>query len=121
MLESVPQIFKLLFDGPWLSNSQTRRRRHGNHTCEAALDVAEIVSREKLFWGPGSTQRQRWLEEYHGLTNSLTGFEFKNWKALHVAASVGFLHLVTALLNEGHREEAHEYNSLHSKSVSLLF
>lgn len=91
------------------------------HASEATLDVAEIISREKLFWEPGSAQRQRWLEEYHALTNSLLEFEFRSWKALHVAASVGFPHLVTALINEGHSEEVNEYDSLYNKPVSLPF
>lgn len=91
------------------------------HASEATLDVSKIISREKLFWGPGSAQRQRWLEEYQDLTNLLTGFEFETWKALHVAASVGFPHLMTALLNEGYREEVHEDDTLFNKPVSLPF
>lgn len=91
------------------------------HASEATLDVAEIISREKRFWEPVSAQRQRWLQEYQALTNSLLGFQFQSWKALHVAASVGFPHLVTALINEGHGEEVNEYDSLYNKPVSLPF
>lgn len=88
------------------------------HASDATLDVAEIISREILFWKPDSELRKLWLQEYEALTGLLRGFGFVTWKALHVAASVGFLHLVSALLREGYKEEIHEYDSLKNRPVS---
>lgn len=89
------------------------------HAGDATVDVAEIISRERLFWAPDSAQRQVWIKEYQDLTNALAGFgKFTMWTALHVSASLGFPRLVTALLKEGYQEEIHEYDSFRNTPVS---
>ncbi|KAF3764164.1 hypothetical protein M406DRAFT_277649, partial [Cryphonectria parasitica EP155] len=90
-----------------------------HHASDASLDIAEIISRNKLFWAAESAVRLRWIQEYEDLTKSLSSFDFSTWKALHVAAAIGFPHLVTALLKEGYEKGVHEYDSLFNKPLHL--
>lgn len=90
------------------------------HASDSTIDVAEIISREYLFWAPDSAQRQRWAEEYHDLTKAFENGEtaFPTWKAMHIAAAVGFSNLVSALLKQGYRQEIFEYDVLSNRPVS---
>ncbi|PSR84431.1 ankyrin repeat-containing domain protein [Coniella lustricola] len=91
------------------------------HAKDSTIDVAQIISREHLFWAPQSAQRQRWIDEYQGLTGYFDDDRhvFLGWTALHVAAAVGFANLVASLIKEGYRKEVFEYDADGKRPIHL--
>lgn len=82
------------------------------HASEATPDIAERLSQEEDFWAPTSEVRHRWLVEYNEHTNAFQGgWPLETFKALHVAASIGFPNLVQSLMKAGHQSEVHEYDA----------
>jgi hypothetical protein len=92
------------------------------HASQATLDVAQRLCFEgEAFWEPKSPIMMKWLQEYEALTNlyELQDVSIYNLTALHVAATVGFPHLVESLFQTGHEAEIHEYDSLVNQPVSI--
>lgn len=90
------------------------------HASKATDEVAELLSQEDVFWNPKSPVRKRWLREYKKVDDfrSFKRLSLKGLSALHVASSVGFPRLVSALLKNGHIGELHTYDTLGSTPVS---
>lgn len=82
-----------------------------DHASQSTVEIAEDLGLETKFWDCDSPVRRRWLEHYDYLTRKFEGFEVPNFKALHVAASIGFRHLVAALIKNGHESEINEHDS----------
>ncbi|KAF3929376.1 Ankyrin-2 [Dactylella cylindrospora] len=76
-----------------------------HHASKATSDIAETLSQEKEFWKRDSKVRNRWLKVYASHSSSFEGITFENLTGLHVAASIGFAQLVSALLKNGHEDE----------------
>lgn len=89
------------------------------HASQATADFATILARESELWTSDSPMRRRWLERYGLLTKNFTADDAKHLKALHVAASIGFGQLVLALIENGHKDEIHEYDNLGNTPVSF--
>ncbi|KAK3324113.1 ankyrin repeat-containing domain protein [Cercophora scortea] len=91
------------------------------HASDAMSDIVELLSQERIFWEPKSKIRRRWLKEYHVMTRSLDLFSFalETWTAPHVASSLGFAHLVVALIRQGHKDEIHEYEIWSNQPLHL--
>ncbi|KAH7324347.1 ankyrin repeat-containing domain protein [Stachybotrys elegans] len=92
------------------------------HASQATPDVAQrLCSEGEAFWKSKSTIREKWLLEYEKKTKDYTsrGVAVDGLNALHVAATVGFPHLVEYLLEKGHKEDIHEYDSLINQPLHL--
>jgi cell wall-associated NlpC family hydrolase len=89
------------------------------HASKANQEIAEDLSLEEDFWKRDSPMRTKWLEEYNNLTHVLDGFDMSTFTGLHVAASIGFAHLVSALLKHGHDEEKNKRDSLANTPLHL--
>ncbi|KAK3349711.1 ankyrin repeat-containing domain protein [Lasiosphaeria hispida] len=90
------------------------------HASEATLDIAERLSLEKAFWESGSKIRYMWLTEFQRLTSTFDGLNAdESLKALHIAASLGFPHLVESLIKAGYDKEVNEYDSLVNTPLHL--
>ncbi|KAF3163644.1 hypothetical protein TWF225_002027 [Orbilia oligospora] len=76
-----------------------------HHASKATTDIAENLSQEEDFWKEESSVRKKWLVEYNILTNAFDGVTLEGLTGLHVAASIGFSQLVSALIKNGHKEE----------------
>jgi hypothetical protein len=75
-----------------------------HHASKATTEIAEDLSLEDEFWKANSLIRWRWLLEFERLTLAFLEFNLdKKMTALHIAASVGFKQLVSALIRNGHR------------------
>ena len=91
------------------------------HASEGPPDIAERLSQERAFWEPESKIRLQWLVEYDKLTGAFNDFLVDtSLKALHIAASVGFPHLVESLMEAGYKGEVNEYDSLFNTPVCEL-
>ncbi|KAI0881635.1 ankyrin repeat-containing domain protein [Annulohypoxylon maeteangense] len=75
------------------------------HASEATSDIAQILCGEERFWKAGSTIMSDWLKEYSKGDGSFDGVDFASWKALHVAAAIGYAQLIVALIENGHQNE----------------
>ncbi|KAI1485550.1 hypothetical protein F5X96DRAFT_659519 [Biscogniauxia mediterranea] len=82
------------------------------HASKATREIAEDLSLEEDFWKPGARIRRRWLLEYYRMTSTFDEFDIKTLGGLHIAASIGFRQLVTALINNGYEEEVKIRDSL---------
>ncbi|KAK0704077.1 hypothetical protein B0T26DRAFT_681683 [Lasiosphaeria miniovina] len=89
------------------------------HASEATLDIAQRLSLEKTFWDADSKIRRLWLAEYERLTGAFEDFDVDSLKALHVAAAIGFPHLVETLIKAGYEHEVREYDSLSNSPLHL--
>ncbi|KAK3687468.1 ankyrin repeat-containing domain protein [Podospora appendiculata] len=91
------------------------------HASDAMIDIVELLSQEEIFWEPKSKIRRRWLKEYNVITKSLDSFltALDTWTALHAASSLGFAHLVVALIQKGHKDEIHEYETWTNQPLHL--
>ncbi|KAF3287277.1 hypothetical protein TWF970_007007 [Orbilia oligospora] len=76
-----------------------------HHASKATTDIAENLSQEEDFWKEESSVRKKWLVEYNTLTNAFDGVTLEGLTGLHVAASIGFSQLVSALIKNDHKEE----------------
>ncbi|RFU76297.1 multiple ankyrin repeats single kh domain-containing [Trichoderma arundinaceum] len=83
-----------------------------HHASKATLEIAEDLSLEDDFWNPDSTIRRRWMIEYARMTTTFDDFDYKTLTGLHVAASIGFRQLVSALIRNGHEAEIQQRDSL---------
>jgi hypothetical protein len=93
------------------------------HADQATPDVAErLCSEGDAFWHSKSTIRIQWLKEYEKETRAYDSHEvsIEGLNALHVAATVGFQHLVECLVKEGHKDDIHEYDSMENQPVSTM-
>lgn len=90
------------------------------HASKATDEVAELLSNEVLFWDLDSPVRMLWLREYKEVDDlgSFKRLSLEGLSALHVASSVGFPQLVSALLKNGHTGELHTYDTFGSAPVS---
>lgn len=91
------------------------------HASKATDEVAELLSKD-AFWGPNSSVRMLWLREYRKVDDisSFKRLRLEGLSALHVASSVGFPRLVSALLKHGHLDELHKYDTLDNAPVSTM-
>ncbi|KAK6495994.1 hypothetical protein TWF481_002023 [Arthrobotrys musiformis] len=88
---------------PTVSNYTIKHWLH--HASKATTDIAENLSQEEDFWKEGSAVRKKWLIAYNDLTGAYDGVTLEGLTGLHVAASIGFSQLVSALIKHGHEEE----------------
>ncbi|KAK1241179.1 hypothetical protein MKX08_001153 [Trichoderma sp. CBMAI-0020] len=88
-----------------------------NHAREATSEFTDILSQEADFWEPDSQIRQKWLSEYERVERCLPkGFlTARESTSLHVAASVGYAKLVSALMKQNEYKD----NSARSKQTEL--
>lgn len=72
-----------------------------------------------MFWERNSESRQQWLEDYEKLTSEFKsrGVTINGLNALHVAATIGFPHLVESLTKAGYTEEMNQYDDLMNQPV----
>ncbi|KAI1104890.1 hypothetical protein F4804DRAFT_169711 [Jackrogersella minutella] len=82
------------------------------HASKATREIAEDLSLEESFWKPDSIIRHRWLVEYCRMTNTFDSFDYKTLTGLHIAASVGFRELVSALIRNGYEGQIKTRDSL---------
>ncbi|RVD90439.1 uncharacterized protein DFL_001404 [Arthrobotrys flagrans] len=87
---------------PTVSNYAIKHWLH--HASKATTDIAENLSQEEDFWKEESAIRKKWLVAYNTLTSAYDGVTLEGLTGLHVAASIGFSQLVTALIKNGHEE-----------------
>lgn len=92
------------------------------HASKATDEVAELLSQEDVFWDLNSPVRMLWLREYRkvGGLSSFKRLRLEGLSALHVASSVGFPRLVSALLNNRHHDELYKYDTLDNAPVSTM-
>lgn len=91
-----------------------------DHASEATAEIADDLSLEPI-WGPDSPVRRRWVIEYHRLTQYWDGFDLdRKMTPLHIAASVGFVPLVAALLRNGHKDELNLRDDSQNTPVSSV-
>ncbi len=90
-----------------------------HHASKATREIAEDLSLESDFWMPDSAVRKRWLVEYQRLTDTFDNFDITTLTGLHVAASVGFAHLVASLLKHGHEDELNKRDSMVNTPLHL--
>ncbi|KAJ6263870.1 Ankyrin-1 [Drechslerella dactyloides] len=90
-----------------------------HHASKATADIAETLSQEEEFWKRDSIVRPRWLKVYEDLTNAFDGVEIKGLTGLHVASSVGFAQLVTALMKNGYAAERDVKDTLENTPLHL--
>ncbi|KAF3926119.1 Ankyrin-1 [Orbilia brochopaga] len=90
-----------------------------HHASKATADIAESLSHEEDFWKRDSIIRPRWLRVYEDLTHAFDGVEIKGLTGLHVASSVGFAQLVTALMKNGYEDERDVKDSLENTPLHL--
>jgi hypothetical protein len=88
-----------------------------HHASKATAEMAENLSKEEEFWKPKSYIRGRWLDQYESLTKAYDGLDHKSMSALHVAASIGFRQLVSALMRNGYEKELDLYDSMQNTPV----
>ncbi|KAI0595658.1 hypothetical protein F4775DRAFT_568533 [Biscogniauxia sp. FL1348] len=89
------------------------------HASKATREIAEDLSLEEDFWKPGACIRRRWLLEYYRMTSTFDDFDIKTLGGLHIAASIGFRQLVTALIHNGYEEEVKTRDSLVNTPLHL--
>lgn len=91
------------------------------HASESTEDMAINLSLEESFWSPQSRIRSRWIYQYEYLTQTFDKVNPKNGvlHALHIAASIGFRNLVTALINNGYANELDVVNDWANTPVSV--
>lgn len=81
--------------------------------------MAEELSLEDEFWKANSLIRRRWLLEFERLTMTFDDFYLdEDMTALHIAASVGFKQLVSALIRNGHRGDLNVRDHMFNAPVS---
>jgi hypothetical protein len=88
-----------------------------HHASKSTAEMAENLSLEESFWKPDSLLRRRWLTQYEYLTKAYDELDHTSLSALHVAASVGFRQLVTALMKNGYENELNLLDSLANTPV----
>ena len=90
------------------------------HAALGSKDVAYdlVVSDDNDFWVKDSKLRRRWLLEFTRLDGRLADMPFHSHSGLHVAASVGFPRLVSALIENGHEADIHEVDEWQNTPVS---
>lgn len=91
------------------------------HAEKANKDLCEelTVADKSGFWGKDSDVRRRWLLEFTRLDGRLKDMPFWSHSGLHIAASIGFPHLVSSLIRNGHGSEVHEVDEWENTPVSL--
>lgn len=87
-----------------------------HHGSKATAEFADDLSGDEI-WEPNSPILRRWLLAYTRMTKDFQDFEPESFHALHVAASIGFRQLVTSLIDNGHEDEMHQYDSLGNTPV----
>ncbi|KAK6330555.1 hypothetical protein TWF718_002755 [Orbilia javanica] len=102
---------------PAVSNYAIKHWLH--HASKATTDIAENLSQEEDFWKEESVVRKKWLVAYHALTGAFDGVTLEGLTGLHVAASIGFSQLVTALIKNGHKEEIGVRDKLYNTPLHL--
>ncbi|KAF4958263.1 hypothetical protein FGADI_2429 [Fusarium gaditjirri] len=81
------------------------------HASQATADIAEALSLEDKFWQADSVIRRRWLTEHNRLTGSFAYYSREKLTGLHVAATIGFRDLVSALMDHGYDEDKNAQDS----------
>jgi hypothetical protein len=89
-----------------------------HHASKSTVEMAENLSLEESFWAPQSRIRSRWIYQYEYLTGAFRGVTLKGLTALHVAASIGFRQLATALMQNGYAGELDLCEDLANTPVS---
>jgi hypothetical protein len=92
-----------------------------HHAANSTVEMAENLSLEESFWSPESPIRHRWLAHFNYLTKAYGKFPWHTMKGLHIAASVGFRQLVTALIKNGHETELHDRDEWKNTPVRIPF
>ncbi|KAF2226719.1 hypothetical protein BDZ85DRAFT_53827 [Elsinoe ampelina] len=94
-----------------------------HHASKATPEIAEELSQEVAFWGPGSLLRLAWIKQYEKLTDCYVGFDALDRSlltGLHIAASFGFRQLVASLLANGHMDELNVRENMSNAPVRIL-
>ncbi|EWC47693.1 hypothetical protein DRE_02893 [Drechslerella stenobrocha 248] len=102
---------------PEISNYAIKHWLH--HASKATPDIADSLSREEDFWKRDSVARRRWLKDYHDRTNAFESVSIEGLTGLHVAASVGFAQLVSALMKNGYAAERDINDTLFNTPLHL--
>ncbi|KAF4345134.1 ankyrin repeat domain protein [Fusarium beomiforme] len=85
-----------------------------SHASQATSDIAEALSLEEKFWQADSIIRRRWLTEHNRLTGSFEYYSREKLTGLHVAATIGFRELVSALMDHGYDDDKFAKDSDHN-------
>ncbi|KAI1135696.1 hypothetical protein F5Y05DRAFT_168773 [Hypoxylon sp. FL0543] len=89
------------------------------HASKATREIAEDLSAEESFWSPDSLIRHRWLVEYCRMTSDFEGFDYKTLTGLHIASTIGFRDLVSALIRNGYQDQIKMRDSLINTPLHL--
>jgi hypothetical protein len=94
-----------------------------HHAARATPELADDLSRFESFWKAKSRIRLHWLTQYNHITNAFFGLLCNDkLTALHVAASVGYRQLVSALVKNGYEDELNVVDELaNTVKISTLF
>lgn len=90
-----------------------------HHASKSTAEMAENLSREEEFWKADSHIRSRWLTQYQYLTHAYDELDHTSLSALHVAASIGFRQLVSALMRNGYEKQLDLCDSMENTPVSI--